>query len=153
MPAPSSPREVFERLTHGIATWNLAQLPDLYAEDCLVEHPFAPPGPARRIEGRAAIRRHFAQAADGPLRMRPGVLAIHETTDPEVVIGEVTQHFRMLDTGREFTADAIFVLRVRGGLIVTSRDYANHLSIAHRAGWLPQLIEALDAESGATGLA
>jgi ketosteroid isomerase-like protein len=35
------------------------------------------------------------------------------------------------------------VLRVRDGLIVTSRDYTNHLALARGTGRLPQLVEAL----------
>lgn len=68
---------------------------------------------------------------------------MHETADPEVVIGEFVYDVRVSGTGNEFEVGAIFVLRVRDGLIVTSRDYTNHLALARGTGRLPQPVEAL----------
>jgi ketosteroid isomerase-like protein len=65
---------------------------------------------------------------------------IHETSDPEVVIGEFRYVGRFTDTGREFSITNIFVTRVRHGLIVESRDYADHLNFAAAAGRLGELL-------------
>jgi ketosteroid isomerase-like protein len=48
---------------------------------------------------------------------------VHETTDPEVVIAEFVYHARAAKDGELFRVPAVFVMRVRGGLIVESRDY------------------------------
>ncbi len=138
MSRPASPREVFHRLLDGVTGQRWDELPDLYAGDCLVEHPFAAGGPERRIEGREAIRTHFARASGLPLAMTAHEVVVHETTDPEVVIGEFDYHCRNTATDRDFVVNNIFVLRVRDGQIVESRDYANHRVFAEEVGRLPQ---------------
>jgi hypothetical protein len=47
---------VFERLLSGISDGAWPELADLYAEQAVVEQPFAPGGPTR-LEGREAIGR------------------------------------------------------------------------------------------------
>ena len=85
MSDPASPRQVLESLLKGISDGRWGDLADLYAEDAVVEQPFAPT-PPRRLEGREAIRAHFATAAQGPLRLKAGNVVVHDTADPEVVI-------------------------------------------------------------------
>jgi ketosteroid isomerase-like protein len=118
----STPREVLRQLMDGMADKKWDQLPDLFAEDVVIEHPLST-GPMARIEGRAKVREHFARMAgfDGVLHVDD--LVVHETTDPEVVISEVT--FRGTFGGTEATMAGIRVMRVRDGLIVSSRDYGN----------------------------
>jgi len=101
------------------------ELADAYDEAAVVEQPFLP-GDAHRLEGRDAIRRHFAAAAAMPLRLRVRNLVVHETADPEVVIAEYDYDGHVSTTGRTFTVANIQVFRVRNGLIVASRDYHDH---------------------------
>ena len=123
------PREVFDRLIDGVAGKGWDELLALYAPDAVVRHPFGPPdGPVLR--GREALREHFAAAAALPLEMRAEDRVVHETADPEVVIGEFTYRGQFTDTGRAFAVRNIFVLRVRDGQIVESRDYADHVAFA-----------------------
>jgi uncharacterized protein len=129
MPDPTSPRKVFESLLHGIADGRWHQLADLYAEDAVVELPFAPGSPTR-LEGREAIRAHFTAAAGGPLRLRASNLVIHETADPELIIAEFEYHGQVVTTGRTFQVSNIQVLRIRNGQIVSSRDYHDHPALA-----------------------
>jgi uncharacterized protein len=78
-------------------------------------------GPEARIEGREKVREHFARAAAFGTDLRIEDIVIHETTDPEVVICEQTLRGSF---GCEETAmPGIRVMRVRDGLIVSSRDY------------------------------
>ena len=56
--------------------------------------------------------------------------AVHETTDPEVIIVETTTSGRVVETGRRFELPAIAVLRIHGGEIVSYRDYVNPLAAA-----------------------
>lgn len=119
-----TPREVFERLVDGVTHARWEELPFLYAEDTVVAHPMS--GVSEPLVGREALRRHFAAAGPLGLEMTAEGLVVHETADPEVVIGEFTYVGRVVPTGREFRIPNIFVLRVRHGLIVESRDYADH---------------------------
>ena len=154
MAAATRPREVFERLLAGITGKKWDDLPGLYAEETLVEHPFALPKPAR-LEGREAIRGHFAAAAKVPLEMTARDLVVHETADPEVIIGEFVYDGRVTTTGRVFTLANILVMRIRDGQIVTSRDYHNHAALIQVAEDAPELAAihaaAQSAESGRSG--
>lgn len=141
-----SPREVFQKLLEGITTGRFSELAELYAEDAVVETVFEPVGP-RRFEGRAVLRHRFAEvAAHSPVQLTARNVVIRETDDPEVIIAEWDYHVHHRVTGRSFEAANIQVLRVRDGLIVTSRDFHDHLALIVGGGNLPQLVEALEGE-------
>ncbi|MFK0249117.1 nuclear transport factor 2 family protein [Amycolatopsis azurea] len=134
---PESPRGVFERLVYGVADGDWAGLPELYAEETHVTHPFLPG--AETLKSREALREHFKFGEQGEVRFQVRDLVIHETLDPEVVIGEFDYQGTAGDSA-EFRLSNIFVLRVRDGLIVESRDYADHLAIAAATGRLDELL-------------
>lgn len=121
MTKPTSPSEVFLALVHGVAEGRWEELPDLYAEETHVVHPFDPlRRPALRTRGE--LREHFRPTdAMPPMVRRPANITIHETTDPEVIVAEF--EYQGTVAGEPFTRPAIFVLRVRDGEIVESRDY------------------------------
>src|ERR1700677_788390 len=115
-----TPREIFEQLIDGMTSKKWDQLPELFAENVVITHPLST-GPEARIEGRESVREHFARAAAFDADLRIEDIVIHETTDPEVVICEQT--LRRNFGGEERAMPGIRVMRVRGGLIVSSRDY------------------------------
>ncbi|MFB4309366.1 nuclear transport factor 2 family protein [Actinomadura sp. GTD37] len=118
------------------------RLASLYAAETDVRHPFAPLGDVP-LRTRAELRHHFS---DGPAReverFEP-VGRIHETADPEVVIYEFS-YVGSVD-GRDFAVPCIFVVRVRDGVIVESRDYVDHVGMARAIGRLDELAAALSA--------
>ena len=120
----TAPAEVFRQLVDGVTGQKWDQLPELYAEDAVVVHPFSTDPAISRLEGREQLRAHFARAAEIGVDFRADDLVVHETTDPEVVIGEFT--YRGTLAGKDVTMPAIFVVRVRDGLIVSSRDYSGN---------------------------
>ena len=128
MTEPASPRDVFERLLDGITGRRWGELAELYAEDAVVEMPFA--APAHKIEGRAAVREHFLAAAGGPLELVARNIVVHETADPEVIVAEFDYRGRVTTTGASFEVANVQVLRVRDGRIVASRDYHDHAALA-----------------------
>lgn len=132
-----TPREVFERLVTGVAGGRWDELPGLYAEDAVVVHPFA--HPRTPLTGRDALREHFAAGARMGLELAVRDAVVHETADPEVVVGEFAYEGRVVATGRRFRLPNVFVLRVRDGLIVESRDYADHVAFAAATGGLGAL--------------
>jgi ketosteroid isomerase-like protein len=145
---PASPREVFERLIDGISHRRWQALHELYAQDALVEYPFALPVPTR-LDGREAIRRYFAAVARMPLELQARNITVHQTSDPEVIVGEWDYDGLVVTTGRSFRVSNIQVSRVRDGQIVASRDYHNHLVLAEVLGQLPMLLTALANEEPA----
>jgi ketosteroid isomerase-like protein len=84
---------------------------------------------------------HVAAAGPRP-RRRVGNVTIHETTDPEVIVAEFECQGTS-DAGEPYALPAIFVLRVRNGEIVSSRDYHGHLASAQVARRLGELFAAL----------
>jgi uncharacterized protein len=147
MAKPVSPREVFLALVNGVAEGRWDELPSLYAERTQVVHPFDPLRPAA-LRTRDELREHFKPTDVTPrLRRRPANITIHETTDPEVIVAEFEYQGTNTDTGEPFALPAIFVLRVRNGEIIDSRDYFDHLSAARIRGQLNTLVAAVEATS------
>ncbi|MGW3668687.1 nuclear transport factor 2 family protein [Streptomyces sp. NPDC005141] len=141
-----SPRAVFTKLLEGIAAGRYSELADLYAEDAVVETVFEPVAP-RRTEGRSALQERFAQVAAGSaVELTPANVVIRETDDPELIVAEWDYQVHHRPTGRTFESANIQVLRVRGGLIVHSRDFHDHLALIAAGGALPQLVAALDGK-------
>jgi ketosteroid isomerase-like protein len=77
------------------------------------------------------------------VRYEPDNIRIHETQDPEVIVAEFDYAGTVIATGEPFRVPCVFVLRVRDGLIVESRDYIDHVAMARARGPLDELIEAL----------
>jgi len=132
-----SPREVFERLSSGISAGRWDGLADLYAEDAVVDQPFALPPAPPHLEGREIIRSHFAAAGKGPLRLKARNVVVHETADPEVIVAEFDYDVEDTGTGRNATLANLQVLRIRDGLIVSTRDYHDHVGLALLMGRTP----------------
>jgi ketosteroid isomerase-like protein len=160
MTVPEDPAEIVRAVCEGVSRLvssdldpaqretQLDRLADLYAERTDVRHPFAPGG-APILSTRAEVRRHFAQApgrADGIQRFEPVILHVHRTADPEVVVTEY--RYEGSADGRPVFITNILVTRVRNGVIVESRDYADHIAAARAFGRLPALAAILTAEEG-----
>jgi uncharacterized protein len=143
-----SPREVFLALVNGIAEGNPEGLPELYAEQIDVVHPFDPLHGAP-LRSREELRERFQSLAGRPRpRRQVGNVVIHETTDPEVIVAEF-EYQGTSDSGEPYALPAIFVMRVRDGEIVSSRDYHDHLASARAGGRLGELFAALSAQDAA----
>src|SRR5215469_12130503 len=107
----ASPTEIVTRFLKAIAEGRWAEMADFYAEDAVVEQPMNVPE-RLRINGREELRRHFAQAADGPFEITPHTVVLHTTGDPEVVIVEYEYDLRYRPTGRLSTVANIQVFRI-----------------------------------------
>jgi uncharacterized protein len=157
MPDPTRPADVVRAVTAGVSRLIAGGLEDeareqqlnglaaLYAEETDVRHPFAPLGD-EPLRTRAHVREHFAGGparARGVERFAPVDVLVHETADPEVVVVEF--RYEGVAHGRPFSVPCVFVVRVRDGVIVESRDYGDHLGFARAFGHLDALAAALTA--------
>jgi uncharacterized protein len=131
-------------LTAAEETAQIDELAACYAEHTDVRHPLNPFGDTPLLS-RAAVREHFAAGGPPADVERYDVIDDHVfvTPDPEVVIFEF-RYAGVID-GRAFTLPCIFVVRVREGEIVESRDYAEHVGGARVFGRLTALAAALTA--------
>jgi len=125
-----TPRQVAEKLVSGISQGRFEEVPKLYAEDCVVEVPYATGGAAPLLEGGAAVREHFSHADAMPFRLRARDLVVHETEDPELVVLSWDYEVTATTTGATATVANVQFLRVRDGLIVHSRDFHDHARFA-----------------------
>lgn len=128
-------RLVAGRLTEAELQEQLDALADLYAEETDVRQPLAPPGSshARPLRTREDLREHFASAGPrtgGLDRFEPVDTVVHTTAHPEVVVVELA--YAGSAGGRGFRLPCVFVVRVRDGRIVESRDYADHAALTRR---------------------
>jgi ketosteroid isomerase-like protein len=134
-PALGSPADVFHRLVRGVCGRQLDELPLLYAEHTHVVHPLAPDR-APPLTTRQELAAHFRLGFEalGEIRFTPAAMTVHQTADPEVIIGEFEYRGVAPGTGEPFTIPNIYVVRVRDGQVVESRDYADHLTFGRLLG-------------------
>lgn len=132
---PLSPAEVFARLVHGVGDKRWDELPALYAERTHVIHPMDPGrGPA--LTTPAELARHFGRGDEvlGQVRFEPAAITVHQTTDPEVIVAEFEYRGVIPGTSDRFAIPNVFVMRIRDGQIVESRDYADHMELGRVLG-------------------
>jgi ketosteroid isomerase-like protein len=145
-----SPRDVFLRLVSGVAEGRFDELPDLYAEVTDVRHPIATPESAP-LTSRHALREHFTVPPEArasiPERRVVDVI-VHETADPEVIVAEFAYEFPMPD-GSVTKVPCVFVMRVRDGEIVESRDYIDPIRTVQARNGVDGLIAALSGNATA----
>ncbi|MEU5310864.1 nuclear transport factor 2 family protein [Streptomyces sp. NPDC021562] len=139
-----TPEETFRAMLDGACRLQngdrsqVDRLAEFYAEETDVRHPLAPLGDTPLLS-REALRQRFATAGStGLAGFRVEDVRVHQTADPEVVIGEFTYRG---DAG--WAAPGIIVFRIRDGLIVESRDYIDHLGLARATNTVDALCAQL----------
>ncbi len=118
---------------------------DLFAEDGVLEYPFALPGQPPELRGREAIRAHFSRGSGSrALFEMDGVDArVRETDDPEVVVAEIEHFGRSRITGEAYRLRALGVIRVHDGHITHYEDYMDPIATARLLGRTAELAAAL----------
>lgn len=152
MKSKRSPREVFLALVHGLCDGRFDEVVELYAETTDISHPFDPLR-GHGLASRAQLAEHFSKRpARQTITARPSNIRIHETQDPEVIVAEFSYAGDNLETKAAFSYACIFVMRVRDGEIVESRDYVDHLSSAEARGALAPFLADITAQrTGSAG--
>ncbi|GAA2874232.1 nuclear transport factor 2 family protein [Streptomyces mexicanus] len=129
MSAPMPPADLYRHSLRLLLDKNIPAWVALWAEDGLMEFPFAPEGWPRRLEGREAVAeymRHYPDHID--LHDFPD-LRIHRTTDPQTIVVEMRGVGRLVQTDAPFDMTYIAVVTVRDGRIASYRDYWNPLTV------------------------
>ncbi|MEV5510164.1 nuclear transport factor 2 family protein [Streptomyces orinoci] len=129
MPIHSSPADLYRHSLQLLLDKDIPAWVGLWAEDGVLEFPFAPAGWPGRLEGKEAIAayvRHYPEHID--LHDFPEV-RIHQTTDPEGIVVEMRGVGRLVKTGDPFDMRYIAVVTVQHGRITSYRDYWNPLAV------------------------
>ncbi|NDL55697.1 nuclear transport factor 2 family protein [Phytoactinopolyspora mesophila] len=125
MPAHATPADLYRHSLRLLLDKNIPAWVGLWAEDGIIEFPFAPKGWPTRLEGKEAIAaymRHYPDHID--LHDFPEV-QIHDTTAPDRIVVELRGVGRLVETGGPFDMRYIAVVTVHDGLITSYRDYWN----------------------------
>jgi uncharacterized protein len=139
-----SPREIAEEVRRMVAGEEVV-FADLFAADGVLAYPFAPPGQPRELRGRDTIRGYFARRGQSRelFAMEGAESVVRETTDPEVVVTEITHHGWSHVTGAPYRFTALGIMRVRDGEIVRYDDYMDPIALARLLGRTGELATAL----------
>ncbi|MFJ7496480.1 nuclear transport factor 2 family protein [Streptomyces sp. NPDC097727] len=130
-PLARTPREVLSRYHQAMLDKSADDLADLYAEDAVHEFPFSSPGFPSSYEGREEVRAGYRAAwGASPVRVEAiEGMEIHETADPEVIIGEHVVVGALPAGSGTFTVPGVLIVRVHDGLITRVRDYMDGLAV------------------------
>jgi ketosteroid isomerase-like protein len=130
-----TPVQVLERRRQLLLNQDTDGFVDLFAPDGAIELPFAGPDLPARLDGQQAIRDFSSRAAASPLRIDDlEAVAVHHTSDPEVVIVELVSQVTDATTGQASAVRSIQVFRIRDGKILLFRDYFNPTGLAEALG-------------------
>ncbi|MEU5540440.1 nuclear transport factor 2 family protein [Streptomyces sp. NPDC020362] len=131
--APTSPAELYRRSLRLLLDKDIDGWVGLWADDGVMEFPFAPDGWLRRLEGRRAVAAYMRDYPDHiDLHDFPD-LRIHETTDPRTIVVEMRGVGRLVQSDSPFDMTYIAVVSVRHGRITAYRDYWNPLAVLESA--------------------
>jgi uncharacterized protein len=131
VPVAISPAELYRHSLRLLLDKDIPGWIGLWAEDGVMEFPFAPPGRPARLEGREAIAEYMRPYPDHiDLHDFPEAdLRIHETVDPCTVVVEMRGVGRLVPTDGPFDMKYIAVVTVEGGRFTSYRDYWNPLAV------------------------
>ena len=118
----TAPREVFGELAERIGRGAWEQVAELYAPDVVVTNPFAPSGPVSHT-GRESVLRFFTALGGQLDSLTITGVRLTDGADPQVLVAEFVLSATAGGGAAAFELPAVFLIRVRDGLIVESRDH------------------------------
>jgi len=134
-----TPRELVHHALDLLRKHDMAAFARLWAEDGVLEFPFAAAGYPTRVDGRAAVAEY--------LRGYPDILDIndipdpilHQSVDSDVVVAEFEATGTVVASGAPYRMRYIAVITVQDGEIQSYRDYWSPLAAAEAMGGADQL--------------
>ncbi|WP_433578252.1 nuclear transport factor 2 family protein [Nocardia brasiliensis] len=124
----SAAAEVFDEVIELLRDSDIAGFVELFADDAVIEFPFAPAGRPTRLDGRTALGEYMAAYPDTFDIRKLTTTAVYRTQSPEVVVAEFSAEGFLRATGNPYQAHYIVVMTVLDGRITRYRDYWNALA-------------------------
>lgn len=115
--------EVFDRVQSYLLSPDPDEYADVWAEDVVIEMPFAPAGRPNRFQGRESLLA-MARAGKAAMPVRFDAVrdvVVHQTIDPDVAVVEYAISGSV--AGQEAAATFIAVMRTRDGQVAHWREY------------------------------
>ena len=125
--------DVSARIAHDLLhffTSDIEAALALFAEDAVVEFPYAPSiqRPAR-LDGKAAIAPYFREVTALLVDLGFHDIELVPAADPEVVVMRAHGAATIVPTGKHYEQDYVFFIRIRGEKVVSYREYWNPLPV------------------------
>ena len=141
----TTPREMVDQVKKMVEGRDQIMFVDLFAEDGVLEYPFAAPGFPTVYKGQKVIREWVGRMSHmrGMFDIHEVSAVAYETTDPEVVVAEITHSGHSHATNRPYEITAVGIIRVRDGKIVHYKDYMNPVAMAELLGRKDALLDAI----------
>lgn len=99
---------------------------EIWAEDAVVEFPYAPDKLTKRLAGKNAIYEYYKNIAPAFELLEEKPLVMYPSSDPLVGVFEVSMDFRIKSTGKAYCQDYICVMKLSdNGKIVLYREYGD----------------------------
>ncbi|SDI16297.1 hypothetical protein SAMN05421505_13639 [Sinosporangium album] len=129
MYASTSPADLYRHSLRLLLDKDIPGWVGLWADEGVMEFPFAPQGWPERVEGRAAIAAYMRHYPDHIDPHDFPDLRIHQTTDPETIVVEMRGVGRLVETDSPYDMTYIAVVTVQSGRFTSYRDYWNPLAV------------------------
>lgn len=124
-PVSSPAHAVLLKSIELLAAMDLDGYVGLFAEDAVIEFPFAPPGRPDRLDDPSSVR-DYVMAIGAAVRIESfPSLVVHHLTDPHSIVAEVALHGTVVGSGAPYDVRYVWILEERDGRIVRFRDYWN----------------------------
>ena len=141
MPDITTARAILDRYNEAIFTKSAAALASVYADDAVHELPFMHGTPPMRGRQEVLERYTAGWAATNAKVKEIRNIVMHPAADGETFIIEEEIGVINMDTGVDFVAATVLVMRIADGKIAHIRDYTDNLTIARGLGRIPSLAD------------
>ncbi|MGV3463685.1 MAG: nuclear transport factor 2 family protein [Heyndrickxia sp.] len=119
-------QEVFRNHLKHLTDGDINAWINLWAEDGVLEFPYAPKGYPDIMEGKADIY-DYMKSFPKNFEIEFTDLIFHITEDPELVIAELNSVGKQRETGNPYNQTYISVVETKDGFITRYKDYWNPL--------------------------
>ena len=127
--------DLLQRHLHNAGKPRAEQDAAVYAEDLVVEFPYAPEGHTRRLEGPEACLAFFSRISSFAQGFRIGELTI--VSEGDAFVAEYHGSATFKDTGLPYEQDYVLVATVRAGKLVSLREHYDPLRVLRAMGEIP----------------
>ena len=105
---------------------------DAYADDVVIEFPYAPEGHTRKLEGKAAVSRFFANIPNFSDGFAVGEPRVIEAGD--VVVAEYPGSSTFKESGLPYSQEYIAIFTIADGKIAHVKEYYDGLRVLRALG-------------------
>lgn len=118
---------------------------DLFAEDAVIEFPYASTTPGR-LEGKGAIYNYMKNVPEQMQNLVFTNIQVYLTSNPNVLFAEVHGEADIVSTGRHYQQDYVMRLETKEGKISHYREYWNPMPALEAWGSTENLSQSFNVD-------